>query len=62
MGQKIGQKIPPYTFEKEGREEEGPSNALLGNTESLLPLHKNEAERDLDNNRNSHFRSQFVQP
>lgn len=44
------------------REEEGPSNALLGNTESLLPLHKNEAERDLDNNRNSHFRSQFVQP
>lgn len=56
--EKRAENPPPLLFKKEGREEEGPSNTLLGNTESLLPLHKNEVERDLDNNRNSHFRSQ----
>jgi len=51
------EKSAPTLLKKEGREEEGTSNTLLGNTKLLLWLHKNEAEHNSANNRNSYFRS-----
>lgn len=59
---KQGRNHPLRCLKRRKREEKGTNSTLLGNTELLLVLHKNEAERDLDNNRNSHSRSQFVQP